>query len=133
MVGLDLSVGAEDFSSVYIYGGEFKAGVVAWGNSHYYIYGGQFGENSGVGLEAGDSSIVDIFGYDFSSGYIDWGGGDIVYYLSGKWEDGTPFTFNYGFYEPSTDDHINLHVVPEPCSMVLLSLGGLMLRRRYRR
>ena len=134
--GLDVSVGASDFSNVYIYGGEFEAGVWAWGNSHFYIYGGEFGEWTGNGLEAIDSSVVDIFGYDFSYGATEHPDGYMDYYLSGKWEDGTPFNIQYGAYEsggeyePPTKEHINLHVVPEPATMLLFGLGGLMLRRR---
>ena len=131
IVGLDSSVFAEDFSSIYIYGGEFKTGVWARDNGHYYIYGGEFGEYSGNGLVATDSAVIDIFGYDFS--ITEEPGEDpafMNYHLSGKWEDGTPFNIDYGGYEPFTNEHINLHVVPEPTTFLLFGLGGLLIRKR---
>ncbi len=127
VVGLDVSIIAREFSSVYIYGGNFKTGIGVEDNSHIYIYGGEFGEYHS-GLDAYSSSvIIDIFGYDFS--YENIGGQS---YLNGKWEDSTPFSIKIdNWFQPfSTADYINLHIVPEPCSLILLGLGGLILRKR---
>ncbi len=54
--------------------------------------------------------------------------------ISGKWWDGTEFTINFidddfGFF-PATFN--NIKVLPEPASMLLLGLGGVLIKKRRR-
>jgi hypothetical protein len=100
------------------------------------IFGGEMD-----GLWTNDESIVNIHG-----GTLDWLGGfenssvnlyayDVTYHFSGGlhdegWLEGTYYandnTFSFSFYGDDTHSHIT--IVPEPTSLLLLALGGLLLR-----
>ena len=84
------------------------------------LYGGIISDR----LISSDSSVVNIYGYDLlktnTGGKYDYG------QVSGFWADGTSFTIDLNGFE--TYSHINL--IPEPYSLILLGLGGLILRRR---
>jgi len=84
------------------------------------MYGGLVTDS----LNAWDSATVNIFGYDLvktSSGGA-YGYGQVY----GYWFDDTPFTINLSTAE--TYSHITL--IPEPTSLLLLALGGLLLKRK---
>lgn len=52
-------------------------------------------------------------------------------YISGLWADGTSFYIS--FCNPSyctTADYVNVVVIPEPTTLALLGLGGLLIRRK---
>ena len=66
-----------------------------------------------------DSSTINIYGYDFSE--------FPAFSLTGYLSDGSPFEFIELTYAVS---HINLIVIPEPVTVLLLGLGGLFLRWR---
>jgi hypothetical protein len=74
---------------------------------------------------------INIHGYGFNynseSGAYDGG------QLTGFWLDDTPFVIdlkNYGGGdEPIYSTYDNLNLVPEPATLVMLSLGGLFFRR----
>ena len=99
--------------------------INASGNSVMHLTGGTIDF-----LLAGDSGVVNVYGYGFE--YISGGS---VYsdhdLFSGFWEDGTEFNINT--WNPSgynTNEHIVTHLVPEPASIALLTLGGLLLRKK---
>jgi hypothetical protein len=65
----------------------------------------------------------------------------VTHYLSGTWDvdnnkDGLLDTFNIKLVDmsnaPPVIDNIKFTYVPEPASLLLLGLGGLLLRRRRR-
>jgi hypothetical protein len=120
-----------DGGSVFSLGAGGQSGVVNMaGGVTEYLRAGESGIINLYGglvtncLDAWDSATVNTYGYGFNYNHSagSWDGGQ----LTGFWLDGTAFSID--LYAPSTYDHINL--IPEPGSLALLSLGGLLLRRR---
>ena len=76
-------------------------------------------------LTSSHNSIVNFYAYDvdfYSTGGISDDG-----YMTGKfYQDDTSFLIN--FKNTETVSHVN--IVPEPSTLLLLSLGGLFLRKR---
>ena len=116
---------AQDSSMVDIVGGDVF-GLYARNSSTVSIRSG----NITYWLKAYDSSIVDIYGYNLSA--YDTGGRWGDGFVTGNWDDGTPFTIDLVNDTSITYSHINL--VPEPTSttLVLLGLGVVTLRRKHR-
>ena len=53
--------------------------------------------------------------------------------ISGLWADGTAFGIqfdNVGGPFPATANFVNVEIVPEPATLALLGLGGLLIRRK---
>jgi hypothetical protein len=110
---------AEDFANIFIIGGNI-------GNIHTYqsgmisVYGGFI---SGC-IIAHDFSDINIYGYNLNKTHS----GGIYGYgqVSGFLMDDTYICVD--LYNPEAYSHINL--IPEPASLLLLSLGGLLLRKK---
>ncbi len=130
------SIYAFNSSTVNIFGGEIRKSVSMWESSTTNIYGGNimldgclFTDFSILNIYGGDvflgapyaeeSSTINIYGYEFSE--------FPAFSLTGYLSDGSPFEFIELTHAIS---HINLIVIPEPASVLLLGLGGLLLRRR---
>ena len=101
-------------------GGATESIVVA-GNAMAELKGGII-NNLTMHRRPQDSCSVTIFCQD---GYqMDKTG------ISGLWADGTSFDINFideNYY--TTSPYVNIEIVPEPATMALLSLGGLIIRR----
>jgi len=125
-----------DSSIVNIFAGELERGGVMWESSTMNIYGGDimldgplFTDSSTLNIYGGDvflgaphaedSSTINIYGYGFSE--------FPAFSLTGYLADGSPFKFIELTHAIS---HINLIVIPEPTTLLLLGLGGLLLRKR---
>ena len=125
-----------DSSTVNIHGGELTAQVGLWELSTMNIYSGDitldsslFTDSSTLNIYGGDvflgaphaedSSTINIYGYGFSE--------FPAFSLTGYLADGSPFKFIELTHAIS---HINLIVIPEPTTLLLLGLGGLLLRKQ---
>ena len=101
-------------------------GSVDWvnvgGGSVVNLYGGEIADSLG----ASGSSVVNIYGSAFA--YDALGGQSSRGQITGLSLDGTEFAID--LYTVDTYPHINF--VPEPATVVLLGLGGLLVRRRRR-
>jgi len=77
-------------------------------------------------LEATENSLFYIYAYDVT--YDPLGGG-----YSNGWLEGTYFSDDsrFGFSLFAQDTYLHITVIPEPSTILLLSLGGLLVRRRY--
>jgi len=112
-----VEVGATATGIVNVMGGSMKA-IAGWGGV-INLYGGTVTDNMHA-----VSGWVNVFGYDLEKSST---GGKYGYgYVSGFWNDGTALTIDIG--SSGTYSHINL--VPEPASLILLTLGSLIIRRR---
>jgi hypothetical protein len=109
-------MGLSDWSTVNIYDGTLQGTFWVMDSAWLNIYGGDVSLNSPM---LSESSTVNIFGYDFAND-----GWELTGFLS----DHSAFRINeVGFDEYS---HMNLVVIPEPGSLLLLALGALLLRRK---
>jgi len=116
---------AWNYSTVNIFNDEISWFLEAHDSSEINIYGGSISD----WLYAADSSVVNIYGYGFI--YDPLTGSKNGGQLRGYWLSGQSFTidlldnieFGSTYY-----DHINL--IPEPCTISLLALGGVALRLR---
>ena len=105
-----------NLSVVNIQGGNVTLDFLAVGDSSTLnIYGGGFYVGNSPGFS--ESSTVNIYGYDFN-----YGSNQLTGFLS----DGSPFIFN----ELPFDEYSHMNLIPEPVSVLLLSLGIIFLRKR---
>ena len=112
-----------DFSTINITGGILST-LEIHSTATANLYGGELEVLQVVDDDKAD--VVNIYGYGLAK--IPYGGlnGDGI--VTGFWTDGTPFLIN--LYNPNTYSHINL--VPEPATLGLVLMGGLvgLLRKR---
>jgi hypothetical protein len=113
-------VEASSYSELTINDGEFYD-LIANGYGTVNLHGGQiFGD-----LTIYNSTAwVHIFGYGFNNDPF------LGSPLTGFWSGGTPFSINLVDDTISTYDQLIFHEIPEPASIILLGLGGLLLRKR---
>jgi len=114
-------------TNVNIFGGSVD-GLRTYDNSTVNMSGGSISED---GLQVWDASIVIFDGYDFTlddglswdiDGQTILGTGT----LSGTWFDNTSFAIPIDKHDITA----TIMAVPEPATLLLLTLGGLLLRRK---
>jgi len=112
-----------DNSSLLFTGGATES-IVLYKNSFVELKGGQINYVT-IYRRPQDSCYVTIF---CQEGYLKTTTG-----ISGLWADGTDFYIqfcNVGSPFPATHNFVNVEIVPEPATLALLGLGGLLLRKR---
>jgi len=114
-------LGAYGNGTVYLSGGEIGNELVAFSNGEIFVTGGKLG----MPIRVSNTSKVVIYGTDFNYAYGEIGvtSGE----LTGTLANGD--TINNYFY---INDNASIILVPEPATLLLLGLGGLALRRKYR-
>jgi hypothetical protein len=119
-----------DGGTVFSLGARGQSGVVNMtGGTTEYLRAGESGIINLYGgvvtnfLDAWDFAIVNIYGYGFD--YDPYTGKWIGGQLRGFWFDNIAFSID--LYDAHTYEHINL--IPEPASLMLFSLGVLLIRR----
>ena len=141
--GTIYSLTAYNFSTVEVEIGANFNRLDALGSSNININSGtvshisaaQFGIVNLLGgnitdkLWAGESGIINIYGYNLfktnSEGNYGYG------FVNGEWEDHTHFSIDLSGSD--TYSRVILHEIPEPATLLLLALGGLLSRNRLRK
>lgn len=118
-------------SSVTLYDANIGEGVWAQENSTIDIYGAQVNSSSTHGLHVLNQATINLFG-NFPLGleidgysYLD---GSYYGRLNGTFINGEVWT-NMPF-RIHHEGRIIIQPIPEPCTLVLLGLGGLLIRKR---
>ena len=115
-------------SELTILDGQINASLQGSNNSIINLYGGEITD----WIYAEELGIINIYGYDFA--YEPLGGSRNGGQLTGRWAYGGTFALSFvdNIDLGSTyDDHVVLHeFIPEPTTLLLLGMGGLMLRKR---
>lgn len=122
------SVGVSDSGVTNMYGGNVGF-MKAWNYSKVNLYGGII---SNYLLAYGtEDLVISIYGYGFEYDPLagDYRGGQ----LTGFWLDDTPFSIDL-FYDdtpggPIIDTWLHIVLIPEPTTILLLALGGIILRK----
>ena len=112
-------------STVNITGGYLDY-IVASGESKAYLRGGTIDDLWRMPLENGapiEEAMIHVFCLD----YLYDSPSNL---LTGHWGDNSPFSINLNI--PSSD-YVEFHIIPEPCSVMLLGLGAVILRNRRTR
>jgi hypothetical protein len=102
-------------------------GLYAYNSSTAHLHGGDVFK-----IYASSSTVINMYGYDFQ--YLPGGFSHGWDRLTGHWADESSFDIilENSSNPEGTYAHVALHEVPEPTTLMLVSLGGLALRRKRR-
>jgi hypothetical protein len=119
---------AEGSSVITLYDGSLDYGFSADENSIVNVYGGSIG--SWVGWDCGlaSTATLNFYGYGFTYERIQLPGEEWSFgRLTGYDLSGNPIVYDY---IPDPSQNPNIHFIPEPGTVLLLGLGGVMIRKR---
>jgi hypothetical protein len=133
----------EDHSTLNVYSGNINVYASLIENSTANFFGGitksiMAGENSRVTLSGGQIKELQSKYYSADpqhitlicqSGYLLTYTNTAITGVSGLWIDGTSFNIKLGTMYGS-DILSNITIIPEPATMLLLGIGGLLIRRK---
>jgi len=115
-----------DTSEVDISGGVVGRSLTLSDSSTVNLVGGQITDYVAIF----DSATLNVYGYGFD--FARDGGMSESGWLSGYWVDGTGFAmYLRNLPEPFPGIQVGLHVIPEPSTVLLFVLGGVLLKKRH--
>ena len=112
-----------DDSIISIYDGEIMGRLDTFDDSIINVFSGSL-----VGLGAVNNSLINIYAYDVV--HHPTGGSNYNGWVEGKYLANDLY-FSFSLLQQDSFSHIN--VVPEPCSVLLLGIGSLILKKRTKR
>jgi hypothetical protein len=146
-----LAVRVFDDATVNMTGGNIKGGISLYNNSIFNAYDGAMADASqgwASTIALFDSSIINLYKLDGGVTYgspltiiraAEGSNAQINFYgygfnfegnhLHGYWADGSSFLFMIKSDE-ATMGALVFHNVPEPATLFLLAIGGLLIRKR---
>jgi hypothetical protein len=77
-------------------------------------------------LGADSFASINVFGYNLTK--TDSGGTFGYGQVSGFWQDGVAFAINFG----GTEVYSHIDLIPEPATLLLFSIGALLLRKSHK-
>ena len=110
-----------DITLTEMFGGALDT-LLAYEESRVHLRGGDIGT-----VIARADEVVHIYGLEFEWTPEEFNPARGV--LTGLWEDNTPFSINLRDCPPSSGKVV-LHVIPEPATLLLMGLGGLLCRKQ---
>ncbi len=116
-----------NYSSLIFSGGETND-ISVYNNSTVLLTGGKINNLASYQSVNGNPHITIECLKGWSVAYNN----GIPKIMYGNWADGTPFEINFinnKYFKP-VFENMNIVIVPEPGAIALLSLGGLILKRR---
>jgi hypothetical protein len=117
---------AVDDSHMNIWGGSVASQFIIQDRANVNIYGGDFSF-----IRARNAPTINIYGYDFE--YNNFAGNYGDGQLTGKWSNGNSFAIDL-YFETATGErtypHLSFVLTPEPATVLLLGVGGVLLRIR---
>jgi hypothetical protein len=130
---IDAVCQAHDMSTVNLYSGFFSLALWLYDQSTVNVYGGIV-DAYFCNTPVPETATVNIYGYDFEYNPQErWmppmepgGEGWWISKLTGYGFDGTPITY-WGLPDPATNS--NIHLIPEPSTVMLFFVGVIWLRK----
>jgi len=131
------------FSEVIINGGIIHSSILATNNSHIIINAGEFPNVSD--RHCYNNALIEVYGGQLTGQYFSSYGGDIKVYgydfTIAEEPYGRPGEIRYTFNGTLANGDIvtdlkviglpeNISFVPEPATLAMLALGGVLIRRR---
>jgi len=122
-----MSIG--ESGSVNMFGGNVGS-MKAWNHSTVNLYSGTISDY--LLAYGSEDLVISIYGYGFE--YDPLAGNHQGGQLTGFWLDDTPFSIDLYYDDtpggPVIDTWSHIVLIPEPTTILLLTVGGIMLRKR---
>jgi hypothetical protein len=113
-----------DYNRLDYYGGETEE-LTIHKNAMAYLYGGRI--DGITSMQYANTKHIVI---DCKKGWSWLYTGAKITGITGLWKDGSPFAIKFIDHPDFHRTWMNVKVIPEPATLLMLGFGGLLMRRR---